>query len=297
VTYGGTTRFLEQVLAPLGVRVRHVDTADLAAVDAALRARPRLLLVETPANPTLSLTDVAAVAALARAHGVLSVVDNTFLTPMLLRPLALGADVAVYSTTKYLEGHNAAVGGAVTARDPDLLERLRWLRKTLGNIQSPFAAWLTLHGLDTLALRVRAHSRHAQAVAAFLESHPAVARVLYPGLSSFPQADLARAQHSDAETGEALHGGVVAVELRGGVAAASRLVRALRLCTLAESLGATRTLVTHPATMTHGDVPPARRHGNGIGDGLVRLSVGLEHPDDVIADLAQALAAGEVFRG
>lgn len=299
VVYGGTARLLEQVLAPRGVRVTFADTADLVAVDAALRSRPRLLLVETPANPTLRLADLAALGSRTRAAGTLLAVDNTFLTPVLQRPLDLGADVVLASTTKYLEGHNSAVGGAITARDPALLERLRFLRKTLGNTQTPFGAWLTLRGLDTLPLRVRAHARNAQAVAERLASHPAVADLAYPGLLTFPQAELARAQHRDAETGEALHGGIVAFALRGGAAAARRFVRALRLCTLAENLGATRTLLTHPASMTHGDVPPARREATGIGEGLLRLSVGLEHPSDVVADLERALAVsgGEVGRG
>ncbi len=299
VVYGGTARLLERVLAPLGVRATFVDTSDLRAVAAALRSKPKLLFVETPANPTLRLTDVAAVADLAREAGVLLAVDNTFLTPLLMRPLDLGADVALTSTTKYIEGHNATVGGAISARDPALLERLRFLRKTIGNIQAPFSAWLTLRGLDTLPLRLRAHSRHAQQVAEFLAAHPAVARVHYPGLATFPQAELARAQHRDAETGEALHSGIVSFELRadlvrdasdGGFAAGVRLARAVRLATLAENLGCTQTLLTHPASMTHADVPQARRHATGISDGLIRLSVGLEHPRDVIADLEQALA-------
>jgi cystathionine beta-lyase/cystathionine gamma-synthase len=310
VVYGGTARLLAQVLQPLGVRATFVDTSDLTAVAAAVRHQPKLLFVETPANPTLRLADVAAAARLARAAGTRVAVDNTFLTPLLLRPLALGADVSLYSTTKYLEGHNATVGGAITTRDAALLERLRFLRKTLGNIQSPFPAWLTLRGLETLPLRLRAHSRGAQVVAEFLAEHPAVARVHYPGLPSFPQAALARAQHQDAETGETLHSGIVSFELHGAAepgapdgapdgayAAAVRFARAVRLATLAENLGCTRTLVTHPASMTHGDVPAARRRATGISDGLIRLSVGLEHPRDVIADLRQALAQATAGAG
>lgn len=291
VVYGGTVRLLERVLVPLGVRATFVDTSDLAAVDEALARRPALLFVETPANPTLKLADIAALARRARAAGVRLAVDNTFLTPVLQRPLELGADVVLYSTTKYLEGHNVAVGGAVTTADAVLLDKLRFLRKTLGNIQAPFSAWLTLRGLETLPLRVRAHSQHAQVVAEFLAASPRVARVHFPGLTPFPQADLARRQHRDAETGEVLHGGILAFELRGGLVAAQRLVRAVRVATLAENLGTTRTLLTHPATMTHADVPAARRQATGIADGLIRVSVGLEHPRDIVADLAQALAA------
>lgn len=282
VVYGGTHRLLRQVLAPFGVEASFVDTADRAAVARVVRPATRLIFIETPANPTLKLTDVAAVARVARAAGVRLAVDNTFLTPVGLRPLDLGADISVYSTTKYIEGHNTTVGGSLVSRDEALLERLRFIRKSVGSIQSPFDAWLTLKGLKTLPLRLRQHSVHAQRIAEWLEGHPAVTRVLYPGLESFPQRDLAKQQHG-------LHSGLVAFEVEGGEAAGRALMESTRLCSLAENLGAAETLITHPATMTHGEIPRAEREAAGITDGLVRLSVGLEDPEDIIADLDQAL--------
>ncbi len=283
VIYGGTYRLLKEVLAHLGIRSTFVDTADLQAVRESLRENTRLVLIETPGNPTLRLTDVAAVAKITRPRGVLLAVDNTFLTPVGLRPLDRGADVSVYSTTKYLEGHNATVGGALTTRDPALLDRFRFIRKSVGSIQAPQDAWLTLRGLKTLAVRLKEHSANAQAVAEWLESHPAVLRVWDPGLASFPQADLARTQHD-------LHSGIIAFEVHGGAEAGVKVLNSVRLISLAESLGAVESLITHPATMTHGSVPRVERERIGISDGLIRLSVGLEGPADIIADLEQALA-------
>lgn len=284
VCYGGTVRLLREILSGFGVSASFVDTTVPAAAAAAITPRTRLVFVETPANPTLALADIAALAAVTRDAGIPLAVDNTFLTPVLQRPLELGADVSVYSTTKHIEGHNSTVGGALTARDERLLERLRLVRKSVGSIQSPFESWLTLRGIKTLPLRLRQHSAHAQAVAEWLEGHPRVTRVLYPGLPSFPQHELAVHQQGG-------HGGVLAFELEGGIAAGTRLMNAVRLCALAESLGAVETLITHPASMTHGDVPREQRERAGVTDGLVRLSVGLEDPGDVIADLAQAMEA------
>ena len=282
VCYGGTVRLLREVLSGFGVAASFVDTRAPEAVAAAITPRTRLVFVETPANPTLALTDIAAVAAVCRRAGVVLAVDNTFLTPVLQRPLDLGADVSVYSTTKHIEGHNSTVGGALTSRDEPLLERLRFIRKSVGSIQSPFESWLTLRGIKTLPLRLRQHSAHAQAVASWLEAHPRVTSVLYPGLPSFPQHQLALRQQRE-------HGGILAFEIQGGLEAGTALMNAVRLCALAESLGAVETLVTHPASMTHGDVPREQRERAGVTDGLVRLSVGLEDPADVIADLAQAI--------
>jgi len=284
VVYGGTYRLLTEVLARFGVSASFVDTADAGAVAGAIRPTTRLILIETPANPTLKLTDVAAVVAVARRAGVLLAVDNTFLTPVGLRPLDLGADVSVYSTTKYIDGHNTSIGGALVSRDEGLLEKFRFIRKTVGSIQAPHDAWLTLRGLTTLPLRLRRHSESAQVVAEWLEGRDEVERVLYPGLASFPQAELAARQH-------ALHAGIIAFELRGGEGAGRTLMNSVRLCALAESLGSAETLITHPATMTHGSIPRASRQAAGISDGLVRLSVGLENPGDIIADLEQALGA------
>lgn len=284
VVYGGTFRLLDQVLAPLGIQASFVDTSDVRNIREAIRPSTKLIFVETPGNPTLRLTDIRAASRVAGQAGIPLAVDNTFLTAASLRPLDLGATVSLYSTTKYIEGHNATIGGAIVTRDGSLRERLFFLRKALGSIQSPHEAWLTLQGIKTLPLRFRRHSESAQRVAERLRGHPLVARVLYPGLPDFPQASLARAQHT-------LHGGIIAFELRGGLDAATIVVQRLRLCSLAESLGAAETLVTHPATMTHGSIPREQRIRIGITDGLVRLSVGLEDPEDIIADLEQAFDA------
>lgn len=287
VVYGGTVRLFQQILTNFGVEVTFVDTSDPNAVEEAIRPNTELLFIETPANPTLKLTDIAAIARVARAGGIKLAVDNTFLTPVLQRPLDLGADITLLSTTKYIEGHNATVGGSIATRDEALIERLRLVRKTLGCIQSPQESWLTLRGLKTLPLRLQQHSTNAQKVAEWLEQHPKVARVHYPGLSSFPQFALAQNQQS-------LHGGMLAFELKGGSQVGIQLMNTVRLCLLAENLGAVETLITHPVSMTHGDVPREIRERTGITDGLVRLSVGLENPADIIADLETALAAIEV---
>lgn len=290
VVYGGTVRLFSAILKELGIEGRFVDTSRPEAVRAAVTARTKLVLIETPANPTLKLTDVAAIAEVTRSLGVPLAVDNTFLTPVILRPLELGADISVYSTTKYIEGHNATVGGAVVTRDAGLLDRLRFVRKTLGTIQSPFQAWLTLQGLKTLPLRVARHSHSALQIAKFLESHPAVTRVIYPGLRSFSQSELADRQHVSILDGQRLHGGIISLEVLGGLEGASTVAESLRLCTLAENLGAAESLVTHPVTMTHGDVPVEQRLKVGISDGLLRLSVGLEDPADLIEDLDRSLS-------
>jgi len=286
VVYGGTVRLLNIVLAPLGVSASFVDTSDPAKVAAAITEKTKLVFIETPANPTLKITDVAAIAAVTKKHGILLAVDNTFLTPVLLRPLDLGADIAVYSTTKYIEGHNATVGGSITTRNFDLNEKFKLYRKTLGSIQSPFEAWLTLRGLKTLPLRIKQHCRNAQIVAEFLEKHPAVERVYYPGLASFPQAQLAKKVHGP---NGGFYGGIVTFEVRGGVEVGITVMNSVKLCSLAENLGAVETLITHPVSMTHGDVPKAQREAAGITDGLIRLSVGLEDPHDIISDLDRAL--------
>ncbi len=286
VVYGGTVRLLDQVLAKLGIIPVYVDTSDLAAVERALADRPAVCIVESPANPTLLLTDIAAVAALCRAAGTLLAVDNTLLTPVLQRPLDLGADVCVYSTTKYLEGHNTTVGGALTTRDPALLERFRFTRNAIGAPLAPFDAWLTRRGLATLPQRMAAHQANAAIVADFLVRHPAVARVTWPGLESFPQRALAVRQ-------QAGPGAMIAFELHGGEAAARRFLSRTRVASLAESLGAVHTLLTHPVTMTHAAVPLDQRLRTGITDGLVRLSVGIEDAADLVADLAAALGGAE----
>ena len=282
VVYGGTVRLFQQVLSNFDVSVSFADTSDPAAVRNAVQPNTRLVFIETPANPTLKLTDIARIAEITRAAKIKLAVDNTFLTPVLQRPLDLGADVTLLSTTKYIEGHNSTVGGSVASRDEALLDRIRVVRKTLGSIQSPQEAWLTLRGLKTLPLRLQQHSANAQKIAGWLERHPKVARVHYPGLASFPQAELAEKQQS-------LPGGIIAFELKGGAETGIQLMNTVRLCILAENLGAVETLITHPVSMTHADVPLEIRKRTGISDGLVRLSVGLENPADIIADLEAAL--------
>jgi len=286
VVYGGTVRLFRQVLEGLGVRVSFVDTSKIDEVEAALEARTRLIFIETPANPTLKLTDIAAVSVLARKAGVLLAVDNTFLTAALQPIFELGADISVLSTTKYIEGHNATVGGSLATKDEKLLERFRLVRKTIGCIQSPLESWLTQRGLKTLSMRLERHSQNALAVAAWLEKHPGVERVSYPGLKSFPQHQLACRQHR-------AHGGMLSFEVTGGTPAALELMKSVKLCSLAENLGAAETLITHPASMTHADIPPETRLALGIPDGLIRLSVGLEDVSDIIADLEQALEKAE----
>ncbi len=282
VVYGGTVRLLDQILARFGVAASFVDARDPRRIEEAVRDTTRLILVETPGNPTLDLVDVEAAAAIARAAGALLAVDNTFLTGELQRPLGLGAQVSIHSTTKFLDGHNAAVGGALLTDDAELHDRFLFVRKTAGSIQTPFGAWLTHQGLTTLPLRMARHSESALALAGWLEARSEVRRVLYPFLPSFPQRDLARRQ-------QRAGGGVLALELAGGEEAALAVLPKLRRILLAESLGAAQTLATHPATMTHADVPEDRRREVGLTGGLIRLSVGLEDPDNLMADLDQAL--------
>lgn len=284
--YGGTVRLFRQVLAPLGITTTFVDSSDPGAVAAAITPRTRLVFVETPANPTLKLTDISAIARIARFARVPLAVDNTFLTAVIQRPLDLGADISVYSTTKHIDGHSCALGGAIVSRDAALLDRVRFIRKATGNIQAPFNAFLTTRGVKTLPLRIRAQSEAALEVARALVRDDRVERVHYPGLAGFAQRELAARQHRGG-----LHGGVVTIEPKGGKEAGRALLNAVRLCTLAEHVGGVETLITHPATMTHADVPVDQRLRVGITDGLVRLSVGLEDPAQIIADLDRALDA------
>lgn len=284
VVYGGTVRIFRELLDGLGVRSSFVDTTVAENVEAAITPETRLIFVETPGNPTLVLSDIAAIAAIAKRHSILLAVDNTFLTPLLQRPLELGADISVLSTTKYIDGHNATVGGSLATRDEKLLERFRLIRKTLGAIQAPFDAWLTLQGMKTLPVRLKLHCENAEIIARWLESHPAIARVNYPGLESFPQKALADRQQSAG-------GGMISFELKAGTEAAIRVLNSVRLCTLAESLGGLETLITHPASTTHQDLGEEVRASLGISEGLIRLSVGLEAPEDIIADLDAAFAA------
>jgi cystathionine gamma-lyase len=282
VAYGGTYRICTKVFSRFGVDFTFADTSNPEDVKKSVRANTRLVLTETPANPTLKLTDIAAISEIATAKGIPHAVDNTFLTPYFQRPIELGADLVIHSTTKYFDGHNATVGGAVTSKTAEQAEKVRFVQNATGSIMSPQVAWITLQGAKTLSVRMDAQSASALSIAKFLESHPKVDRVCYPGLPSHPQYDLAKRQ----ATG---FGAMVWFEVRGGVAAGKKLMDSVRLWTLAENLGSVESLVTHPVTMTHADVDEAERKRVGITDGLVRLSVGLEDEEDLIADLKQAL--------
>ena len=282
--YGGSMRLFDRVLARFGMGFDYVDLADPAALTAALRPETRMLWIESPTNPLLQLLDIRALCERAHAAGLIVVVDNTFMSPYFQRPLELGADVVVHSTTKYIGGHSDLVGGAAIVRDADLGDRIAFLSNAMGGVQATFDAWLCLRSLKTLAVRMRAHEANAFAVARFLEAHPGVEDVRYPGLPSHPQHALAQAQ---------MHGfgGMIAARVRGDLAQATRLLESVRVFTLAESLGGVESLIEHPAIMTHASMPAEVRRANGIDDGLLRISVGLEDADDLVADLAQALAA------
>lgn len=282
VIYGGTYRLCTQVYSRFGVEFDFVDTSDPENVRAALRDNTQLIVTESPGNPTLKLTDIKAVSEIAQQAEILHAVDNTFLTPYYQRPLELGADLVMHSTTKYFDGHNATVGGAVIARTRELDERIRFIQNASGVIMSPQVAWLTLQGSKTLTVRMDRQSESALKIAQFLEAQPAVEHVGYPGLESFPQHELAKTQASG-------FGAMVCFEVTGGVAAGKRLMDSLELWSLAENLGSVESLVTHPASMTHADVEPEKRAKAGLTDGLVRLSVGLEDPQDLIEALGNAL--------
>lgn len=280
--YGGAYRIFTKLYAKFGVTFTFVNTTDPANVAGAITRRTRLLWLESPSNPLLRLTDIEACAGIARRAGVVTVVDNTFATPVLQRPLDLGADVVVHSTTKYLAGHSDVLGGAVITRDAALHEQFKFFQNAVGAVPGPQDCFLVLRGLRTVGLRVERHCLNARRVAEFLAEHPAVKRVYYPGLTSHPQHALARRQQRD-------FGGVVSFELGDDVEAVKRFGSGCRLWTLAESLGGVKSLWCHPPTMTHASVEPEVRRGNGIRDGLIRLSVGVEGADDLIADLAEGL--------
>ena len=283
VAYGGTYRLATQVYPRFGVTTTFADTADLDSVSAAMTPETRMIFTETPANPTLKYTDLAGVSDIAEAHKVPHVVDNTFLTPYYQRPFEYGADMIVHSTTKYFDGHNATVGGAVVAANEELAEAVAFIQNSTGTIMSPMVAWLTMQGTKTLSERMDRQSSNAMAIAQFLETHPKVQKVAYPGLTSFPQHDLAARQASG-------FGAMAWFEVAGGAAAGKQLMGNLSIWTLAENLGSVESLVTHPVTMTHAAVEKAERERVGITDGLVRLSVGLEDVEDLIEDLDGALA-------
>jgi cystathionine gamma-lyase/cystathionine beta-lyase/cystathionine gamma-lyase/homocysteine desulfhydrase len=281
--YGGTYRLFEQVLRDYGLDFSWVDTSDLAALRKAIRTSTRMLFIETPTNPILTLTDIRAVSKIARKHGLILVVDNTFMTPVFQRPLELGADIVVHSTTKYLNGHSDSLGGAVIVRDEAHGERLGFVQKSVGAVLSPFESWLVLRGIKTLALRMERHDKTGRTLAKYLSRRPKVRRVVYPGLPSHPQRALARRQMTG-------FGGMISFDV-GSYERARRFLGKLKICALAESLGGVETLISHPASMTHVSVPEPDRKRLGITPGLVRLSVGIEDPEDLIADLAAGFAA------
>ena len=282
--YGGTYRLFERVRRrSAGLDFSFVDLTDLAAFEAAITPKTKLLWIETPTNPLLKIIDIAAVAAVAKKHGLIVVVDNTFASPMVQRPLSLGADVVMHSATKYLNGHSDMVGGMLVVGDnSELADQLAFLQNSIGGVQGPFDSFLALRGLKTLHLRMKAHCENALAIAQMLEKHPSVEKVLYPGLASHPQHELAKRQMDG-------FGGIVSVYLKGGMQEAARFCERLELFTLAESLGGVESLVNHPAVMTHASVPVERRAALGITDNLVRLSVGIESAVDLFEDLNHAL--------
>ena len=279
--YGGTFRLFNNVLKNFGLQFSYVDTSDLSAVAAAIRENTRMIHVETPTNPIMSITDLRGAAKLARRQKARLVVDNTFMSPYFQKPLALGADIVVHSTTKYLNGHSDSVGGMVVLKHREDAERIQYLQNAVGAILSPFDSWLLLRGTKTLGLRMRQHDVNGRRIAAFLDKHPKVKKVYYPGLKSHPQHELAKRQMSG-------FGAMIAFET-GSLARAKRVLSGTRWFSLAESLGGVESLISHPASMTHASVPPADRQRLGITDGLVRISVGVEDLADLKEDLKVAL--------
>ena len=280
-TYGGTARRFNRILSNYGVTFDYVDTSEPLNVEAAIKPNTKMVFIETPTNPIMTVTDLKEVSEIAHRAGARVVCDNTFMSPYLQRPLEFGCDIVVHSTTKYLNGHSDGVGGIVVLNDEQDAEWIGFVQNSAGAILSPFDSWLVMRGTKTLALRMEQHDKSGRAVAAFLEEHPKVRKVYYPGSASHPQHALARRQQHG-------FGGMVAFDV-GSLEAARKVLESVKLCTLAESLGGVETLISHPATMTHASVDEAKRGRLGITDGLVRISVGIEDTDDIIADLDQAL--------
>jgi len=280
--YGGVSRHFNNVLIHYGIEFTYVNTSIPDEVNEALKSNTKLLWVETPTNPLLKITDLEAMNKIAKSNNLLFGVDATFATPVFLRPLEYGADLVMHSTTKYLSGHNQIIGGSIHTNDKEIFDKMKFIQKTIGAVPSPFDCFLTMLGLRTLHLRMERHNRNAMSVAEFLENHPKVSRVAYPGLESDPGYTLAKEQMSG-------YSGMISFELKGGIPSGKHLMNNVKLCLLAESLGSVETMITHPATMTHAEVPVEERHARGLSDGLVRLSVGIEDEIDIIEDLKQAL--------
>jgi len=282
--YGGTYRLFDKVLPRTGgLEFTYADTTDAGAVEAALRPETKLLWIETPTNPMLTLSDIARLSEMAHERGATVAVDNTFASPYFQNPLALGADVVVHSTTKYMGGHSDVIGGVVATSNEEFYEGIKFYQNAAGGIPGPFDSWIVLRGLKTLAVRMRQHEENALAVARFLQDHPAIETVSYPGLPSHPQHDLAKRQMSG-------FSGMVSFTLKGGAEAAYAAVQKTRVFSFAESLGGVESLITHAATMTHAAIPREQREARGVTDGLLRLSVGIEDKEDLIADLDQAIS-------
>lgn len=279
--YGGTFRLFDKVTQFNGVQFSYVDLSNLEALKKAIKPNTKMLWIETPTNPLLKLIDIKAVSAIAKDHGIISVVDNTFMSPYFQRPLELGADITYHSTTKFVNGHSDVIGGAVITNRTDLAERLYFLQKSMGAIASPFDSFLCMRSLKTLAIRMQAHDKNGRAIAEFLEKHQKVEKVIYPGLKSHPQHELAKRQMSG-------FGGMITFYIKGGLPAARKFLESVQVFSLAESLGGVESLIEHPAIMTHASVPAENRKALGIDDGLIRLSVGIESIDDLMRDLKQA---------
>ncbi|BDG10349.1 cystathionine gamma-synthase [Anaeromyxobacter paludicola] len=284
--YGGTFRIFDKVYRRHGIEFSYVDASDARNVERGLRKNTRLVWLESPTNPMLKLVDLAEVSRLARAHGARTVVDNTFASPYFQQPLSLGIDVVTHSTTKYLNGHSDVVGGAVMTSDDALHERIKFLQNAVGGVPGPMDSFLVLRGLKTLHVRMERHAQNALAVARFLEGHPQVEKVTYPGLASHPQHELARRQMKG-------FGGMLTFVVKGGLEPARAFLKALRIFACAESLGGVESLIEHPAIMTHASVPPETRAKLGIADGFIRVSCGIEHVDDLVADLERGFAAAK----
>jgi len=281
--YGGSYRIFERVMRRYNVETSYVPAGNIAAYEQAIRPNTKLIWLETPTNPLLRLIDIQAVAEIAHRHNILVVVDNTFASPYFQQPLKLGADIVVHSTTKYINGHSDVIGGALVLNNEEAYESMKFYENAAGNVPSPFDAWLVLRGIKTLAVRMRQHDENARAVAKFLAEHPRVEKVYYPGLPSHPDYELAKRQMSG-------FGGMVSFQFKGVYADVDKLVRRFKVFSLAESLGGVESLVCHPVSMTHGSIPKEIREARGLTDTLLRLSVGIEDAEDLLADLQQALA-------
>ena len=281
--YGGTYRLFERIVGRYNITTDYVQVGDTAGYEKAIRPNTKLIWLETPTNPLLRLADIRAVAQIARQHNILLVVDNTFATPYFQQPLELGADIVVHSTTKYINGHSDIIGGAVVLNDEQVYEQLKFQQNAAGAVPGPFDAWLTLRGIKTLAIRMRQHQQNALAIAHFLSEHPRVESIYYPGLASHPDHALAKQQMSGS-------GGMVSFQFKGTIDDVDKVVRRFKVFSFGESLGGVESLVCHPATMTHGSIPKEIREARGVNDTLLRISVGIEDAEDLIADLDQALA-------